>query len=127
MLIVGVVLVMVALASAAILVGQNHHSTVSVHAAGHTWHWPSYWLVLAGLLIALIAWLGATLIRTGIMSARRARREMAKLRIEHGPYGSHLLPDPDASPFLADTGTSMPIVNAQPVKRDRPRRGHHAA
>lgn len=122
MFIVGVLLLVAAVAGAVILVGQNHQLVVTVHAAGHTWHWHLYWLLLAGLGITMIAWLGAALIRTGIASARRARREMAKLRLEHDRPHGRMLPDPDTSPFLADTGLT-PIP--QPGRRSRPRRGHH--
>ena len=127
MVIVGVVLLVLAITSATILVGQNHQIVVTVHAAGHTWHWHSYWLLLAGLGITVVTWLGAALVRTGITSARRNRREMAKLRIEHDRPGGHLLPDPDTSPFMADTNLQTPIPNPHPAKRYRPRRGHHAA
>jgi hypothetical protein len=127
-LVIGLILFIVAAAAAIILIGQNLQATVTVHALGHTWHWHAYWYLLAGLGIALVACLGVTLVRTGVTYARRAQRQTAKLRLEHGPLGPHL-PDPDNSPFFAGDGRPPPVAdeNFDPAKPHRPRRGHHAA
>jgi hypothetical protein len=87
--VIGLVLFAAALA-AAMLIVQNRDSTFPVHGLGHTWEWHPYWVLVAGLSIALVGVLGVALMRAGAVYARRLRRETAKLLAERAA----LSPDP---------------------------------
>jgi hypothetical protein len=125
--VIGLILLVAALAAAAVLIVSNQDTTMPMHALGHTWHWHQGWILVAWLSITLTGLLGVALIRAGLTYARRLRRETAKLLAERAAFNHHL-PDPDRSPFFA--GKTHPEAAAAPVTNPRKRhwfrRGHHA-
>ncbi len=127
MVVIGLILLVAALAAAAVLIVPNQDTTVPVHALGHTWYWHQGWILVAWLGITLTGLLGVALMRAGHAYARRLRRETAKLLAERAAF-SHHLPDPDRSPFFA--GKTQPeaasAMVTKPRKRHWFRRGHHA-
>jgi hypothetical protein len=128
-LVVGLILFAAAVASAVLLIVQNRGGVVAVHALGHTWTGHVYWLLLAGLIIALVGVLGLVLVRGGAARAPRLRHQRAALATENEPP-SERVRDPATSPFFADTGQAEanPAVGGhRTVRRHASRRGHHAA
>jgi uncharacterized membrane protein len=101
MVVIGLVLVAAAVAAAVVLIVQNRSAVTHVHALGQTWSTHIYWLVIAGIVITLVALLGAAIMRRGAQRTRRSRRERASLaeenrRLREAPS------NPDASPFFGD-------------------------
>jgi len=125
--VIGLILLVAALAAAAVLIVPNQDTTVPVQALGHTWHWHQGWILVAWLTITLTGLLGVALMRAGLAYARRLRRETAKLLAERSAINHHL-PDPDRSLFFASEthpqAASVPVT--KPRKRHWFRRGHHA-
>lgn len=129
MLVVGVLLFAAAVVSAVILIVQNRGSVVPVHALGHTWTGHLYWLLLMGLIIALVGVLGLALLRGGAARARRLRRRPAVLATANEPP-SERVGDPATSAFFADTRQTeadSATGGHRPMRRHASRRGHHAA
>ncbi len=131
MLVIGLVLFATAVGSAIILIVQNRGSVVQVRALGHTWTGHLYWLLVAGLIIALIGVLGLALLRRSAARARRLRRQRAALLSENERL-SERVRDPGRSSFFADTGRAdtglaqSPAGSHATVRRHFFRRGHHA-
>jgi hypothetical protein len=128
-LVVGVILFAAAVVSAVILIVQNRGSVVPVHVLGHTWTGHLYWLLLVGLIIALVGVLGLALLRGGAARARRLRRQRAALATENEPP-SERVRYPATSAFFTDTGQAEadPATGGhRTVRRHASRRGHHAA
>jgi hypothetical protein len=130
-LIVGLILFAAAVASAVILIVQNRDSVPQVHALGRDWTGHLYWVLVAGLIIALVGVLGLAILRYGTTRARRLRRQRAALVAENERL-SDQVHDPATSPFFADTGRaagdparSSAAGRHATVKRHF-RRGHHA-
>jgi hypothetical protein len=84
-LIIGLTVLAAAVASAVILIVQNRASVVGVHALGHTWIGHLYWVLVAGLIIALVGVVGLVILRGGAARARRLRRQRA------GPRSGHVV------------------------------------
>ena len=122
-----------AVASAVILILQNRGSVVGVHALGHTWTGRLYWMLVAGLVIALAAVVGLAMLRAAAARARRLRRQRAALLAENERL-SERVRDPATSPFFvggsrADTGSALSSAAAgshHRGKRHGFRPGHHA-
>src|SRR4051794_2201885 len=72
-----------AVAAAAILIVQNYDSTVAVHWLGRIWQVDQYWLVVSGIVIAVVGVLGLVMIRAGARRYRRLRREHRTLIRDH--------------------------------------------
>jgi membrane protein implicated in regulation of membrane protease activity len=101
MVVIGLVLLAAAIAAAVILIVQNRAAVTDVHALGHTWSTHLYWLVVAGIVLTLVALLGAAIMRRGAQRTRRARRERASL-VEENRRLREAPSNPDASPFFGD-------------------------
>src|SRR4051812_48641278 len=99
MVVIGLILFGAAAAGAAVLIVQNQDGAVEVNALGNTWQWDRYWLVVAGLALALAAALGMAMMARGAARARRLRRERAELLAENAALGGHWQ-DPGDSPFF---------------------------
>jgi hypothetical protein len=99
-IIVGLVLLAAAVAAAVILIVQNRASMVHLNALGHTWSCHLYWVLVAGLIIALVGVLGVAVIRGGVIRARRRRRERAQVIAENTRPSEHV-GDPEHSSFFA--------------------------
>jgi hypothetical protein len=131
-LIVGLIVFAAAVASAVILIVQNRGSVVGVHALGHTWTGHLYWVLVAGLIIALVGVVGLAILRGGAARARRLRRQRAALLAENKRL-SERVRDPATSSFFvgtgrADTGPALSsAAGSHPTgRRHIFRRGHHA-
>ncbi len=116
MLVVGLILLAVAIAAAVVLIVQNRDVTIDVHALGHTQSVHPYWIVVAGLAIALVGSLGLAMMRSGAARARRLRRERAELLAENERL-SRDLADPAESPFFADDSAADDVDPAGPNGR----------
>jgi hypothetical protein len=130
-LIIGLIVLAAAVSSAVILIVQNRGSVVGVRALGHTWTGHLYWVLVAGLIIALVGVVGLATLRGGAARFRRLRRQRAALLAEDKRL-SERVRDPARSSFFADTGraaTSPALSSAarHPTrKRHVFRRGRHA-
>jgi uncharacterized integral membrane protein len=111
MIVLGVTLFGLALVSAVILLAQNV-DTVQVHYLGRVWDIHMYWLVVAGLVIAVIAIAGLVLIARGGRRYRQMRREHRVLVRDR----ERLLASRPAEPVVLDNGTATSLV---------PRGRHH--
>lgn len=133
MLIIGLIVFAAAVASAVILIVQNRGSVVGMHAVGHTWTGHLYWVLVAGLFIALVGVVGLAILRGGAARARRLRRQRTALLAENRRLSERVL-DPATSSFFvgtgrADTGPALSsAAGSHPTRRRRHifRRGHHA-
>jgi hypothetical protein len=54
---------------------QNRHLVIDVHALGQTWTMHAYWVLVAGLVIAVVGLLGLAIMNGGAERCRRLRRE----------------------------------------------------
>jgi hypothetical protein len=126
-IIVGLILLAAAVAAAVVLVVQNRAGTVHVHALGQTWSGHLYWVLAAGLIIALAGLLGVAITRGGITRARRRHRERAQLLADNKRL-SERVGDPDDSAFFSgdSTATDMaaPGVHPTETRRSFRRRRH---
>lgn len=75
MIVIGFVIFAVAVAAAIVAIGQNQSAMVDIHGLGYTWNVHVYWVLVAGLVIAGVGWLGASMMRTGAAHAARMRVE----------------------------------------------------
>ena len=128
MIIVGLVFLAAAVAAAVILIVQNRAGMVRLDALGHTWSGRLYWVLVAGLIIALVGVLGVALMRGGVIRARRRRRERAQLIAENTRL-SERVGDPDDSSFLLRRrpATDPTLPGADRTEKTRVRRGRHAS
>jgi uncharacterized integral membrane protein len=105
MIVLGVTLFGLALVSAVILLAQNV-DTVQVHYLGRVWDIHMYWLVVAGLAIAVIAIAGLVLIARGGRRYRQMRREHRLLVRDR----ERLLASRPAQPVALDDGNATAPV-----------------
>jgi hypothetical protein len=128
-LIIGLIVLAAAVGSAVILIVQNRGSVVGVHALGYTWIGHLYWVLVAGLIIALVGVVGLAILRRGAARSRRMRRQRAALLARNERLIERVR-DPAKSPFFADTGRAGtgPALSAagRHPKRHVFRRGRHA-
>jgi hypothetical protein len=75
MAIIGLLLLAAAVAAAAIFIVQNRSTTLDIHGLGNTWHVHLYWVLVAGMVIALVALVGFRAMTGGAGRAVRQRRE----------------------------------------------------
>ena len=78
MIVIGLILLAAAVAAAIVLIAQNT-GTVDVHALGGTWSVNLYWVIVAGMVIPAVAFVGLTIVKLGGSRARRLRRERREL------------------------------------------------
>jgi hypothetical protein len=83
MIILGLVMFAAAVAAAIILIAQNNDATLNVHALGHTSNVHAYWLLVAGLVIAVVGLAALAIMRSGGARYRRLRREHRLLVRDH--------------------------------------------
>jgi hypothetical protein len=128
-IIVGLFLFAAAVATAATLILQNRASIVRVHALGHTWSGHLYWVLVAGLIIALAGVVGLAIMRRGLSRARGRHRERAELLADNKRL-TERLGDPDDSSFFSGdteaTDAAAPGPDTAETKRSL-RRRHHAS
>jgi len=83
MFLVGLILFAAAVAAALIGIVQNRHLVIDVHALGQTWTVHAYWVLVAGLIVAVVGLLGLSIINRGAERSRRRRRERRALAREN--------------------------------------------
>ncbi len=83
MIVLGIVLLAAAIATAIVLIAQNSTATIDFHALGNTWNVHVYWALVAGMVIVLVALLGVAAMRAGTAHTWRARRERRELLAEN--------------------------------------------
>ena len=83
MFLVGLILFAAAAAAALIGIVQNRNHVIDVHALGQTWTMHAYWVLVAGLVIAVVGLLGLAIINRGAERSRRLRRERRALAREN--------------------------------------------
>ena len=83
MFLVGLILFAAAAAAAIISVVQTRHLVIDVHTLGQTWTVHAYWVLVAGLVIAVVGLLGLSIINRGAERSRRRRRERRALAREN--------------------------------------------
>lgn len=79
MIVIGLLLFAAAIAAGAILIVQNMDATIYVHWLGQNWHVREYWLLVAGLVIAIVGMIGLWMMQGGGRRNRRIRREHREL------------------------------------------------
>jgi hypothetical protein len=84
MFLVGLILFAAAVAAAIIGIVQTRHLVIDVHALGQTWTVHAYWVLVAGLIVAVVGLLGLSIINRGAERSRRRRRERRALAREIG-------------------------------------------
>ncbi len=83
MIAVGLILLAAAAVAASVLIAQNAHSVIEIHAFGRVWDVHLYWVVVAGMVIAAVAALGVAAISRGGLRLRRVRRERGLFAAEN--------------------------------------------
>ena len=83
MFLVGLILFAAAVATAIIGIVQNRHLVIDVHALGQTWTVHAYWVLVAGLIVAVVGLLGLAIMNRGAERSRRLRRERRALAREN--------------------------------------------
>jgi hypothetical protein len=83
MIFAGLILFAAAAAGALIGIVQNRNLVIDVHALGQTWIVHAYWVLVAGLVIAVVGLLGLAIINRGAERSRRRRRERRGLAREN--------------------------------------------
>jgi hypothetical protein len=109
MVVIGLILFAAAVAAAIIGIVQNRNLVVDVHALGQTWSVHVYWVLVAGLVIAVVGLLGLAIMNGGAARARRLRRERRALARENKRLGRL------AADNRTDLGAEQTAANAPPV------------
>jgi membrane protein implicated in regulation of membrane protease activity len=128
-IILGVVLLVAAAAATVIVIVQNRGSVVDVHVLGQTWSGHVYWVLVAGLIIAVAALLGLAVMRVGVSRARRQRRERAEL-IAENQWLSERVRDPETTSFFAGEAAAADTTSPDGDRSEETRlyrRGQHFA
>ena len=79
MFLVGLILFAAAAAGALIGIVQNRHLVIDVHALGQIWTVHAYWVLVAGVIVAVVGLLGLGIMNRGAERSRRLRRERRAL------------------------------------------------
>ena len=83
MFLVGLILFAAAVAAAIIGIAQTHHLVIDVHALGQTWTVHAYWVLVAGVIVAVVGLLGLAIINRDAERSRRLRHERRALAREN--------------------------------------------
>jgi hypothetical protein len=131
LVILGLALFAAAVAAAVILIVQNREGSVHLHAVGQVWTVHIYWIVVAGLVIALVGVIGAAIIRAGIARNLRLRREHAELLAQNRRLAERLGESAGSSFFAdseaVDTDWSTPSIDGEYADGRQPSRRRHSA
>jgi hypothetical protein len=90
MIIVGFILLGLAVAAAIVLIAQNPHGMMTVHALGNTYTMHAYWVFVAGMIVLAVAAIGLTMMRSGVAYTARVRRERRDLAAENARLNSRV-------------------------------------
>lgn len=119
MFLVGLILFAAAAAAAIIGIVQTRHLVIDVHALGQTWTVHAYWVLVAGLVIAVVGLLGLSIINRGAERSRRRRRERRALARENRRL-SKLAADNRADIASKRTANAYPAVDVPAPDRPMP-------
>jgi len=119
MFLVGLILFAAAVAAALIGIVQNRHLVIDVHALGQTWTVHAYWVLVAGLIVAVVGLLGLSIINRGAERSRRRRRERRALARENRRL-SKLAADNRADIASKRTANAYPAVDVSAPDRPIP-------
>jgi len=75
MILVGFLILAVAVAVAVVAIAQNQSAVVDVHGLGYNWTMHAYWVLVAGLVVAAVGFVGLAMMRAGTAHAARLRGE----------------------------------------------------
>jgi hypothetical protein len=96
MFIIGFLLVALAVAAAIVLIAQNPHAMMSVHALGNTYTMHAYWVFVAGMVVLAGAAIGLSMMRAGVAHGARVRRERRDLAAENARLNDRVASAPGA-------------------------------
>ena len=123
---VGLILFAAAVAAAIIGIVQNRHLVIDVHALGQTWTVHAYWVLVAGVIVAVVGLLGLAIINRGAERSRRLRHERRALARENRRLSKLAADDRDdiASKRAANAYPAVDrrrrIGRCRPPRRARP-------
>jgi type VI protein secretion system component VasK len=124
---IGFVLLAVAVAAAIVAIVANRSVMVDVHALGYTWNVHLYWVLVAGMIVAAVGFLGLAMMRVGAAHSVRVRRERRGLKRENARLSS-LAQDrnvEDPEPAVASQSVdSQPITSQSPLSQSVTGRPH---
>lgn len=83
MIIIGFLIFAVAVAAAIVAIVQNRTAMVHVNGLGYSWDVHVYWVLVAGLIIAAVGFIGLAMMRAGAVHAARLRTERRGLKREN--------------------------------------------
>jgi hypothetical protein len=115
MVVIGLVLLAVAVAAAIVLIAQNQDAMVTVHGLGYTGTIHLYWVLVAGLAIAVVGIAGVAMMSSGAAhssSRRRQRRELARENARLSRLAEHPV---TTSPDVVTPAQAAPMTPAAPV------------
>jgi hypothetical protein len=112
MIIIGFLVFAVAVAAAIVAIVQNRTAMVHVNGLGYSWDVHVYWVLVAGLVIAAVGFLGLAMMRAGSVHAARLRRERRGLKRENARLNDAVgdRPVETAAPVAA-----TPVVHTAPA------------
>jgi hypothetical protein len=109
MIIVGFLIFAVAVAAAIVAIVQNRTAMVHVNGLGYSWDVHVYWVLVAGLVIAAVGFIGIAMMRAGAVHASRLRMERRGLKRENARLSDAV------SERSVETAPAAPVVQAAPV------------
>jgi hypothetical protein len=109
MIIVGFLIFAVAVAAAIVAIVQNRTAMVHVNGLGYSWDVHVYWVLVAGLVIAAVGFIGIAMMRAGAVHASRLRMERRGLKRENARLSDAV------SERSVETTPAAPVVQAAPV------------
>jgi hypothetical protein len=109
MIIVGFLIFAVAVAAAIVAIVQNRTAMVHVNGLGYSWDVHVYWVLVAGLVIAAVGFIGIAMMRAGAVHASRLRMERRGLKRENARLSDAV------SERSVETAPAAPVVQAAPA------------
>jgi len=109
MIIIGFLIFAVAVAAAIVAIVQNRTAMVHVNGLGYSWDVHVYWVLVAGLVIAAVGFIGIAMMRAGAVHASRLRMERRGLKRENARLHDAVSDRP------VETAPAAPAVQAAPV------------
>jgi hypothetical protein len=112
MVVIGLVIFAIAVAAAIVAIAQNQSTLVDVHVFGYHWTTHSYWVLVAGLVIAAVGLFGLAMMRSGTAHAARMRVERRGLVRENARLTELASDQP-----VVVAPAAAPTTYAEPVQR----------
>src|ERR1700760_1896987 len=83
MVVLGLVLLALAVATAIVLIAQNPDAMMTFHALGNTYTTHAYWVFVGGMVVLAVFAIGVSMMRSGAAHGARVRRERRDLAAEN--------------------------------------------